>query len=548
LEDYYLKYTEVEPYKEIVNKINLAKEKRNRFIKSFIKPLQEELKKLDYDFEIKGRPKSVYSIWNKMKNQNIPLEEIYDLFAIRIILDAEGDLEKQACWQVYSIVTDYYTPNPDRLRDWISTPKSNGYESLHTTVMSQNGTWVEVQIRTKRMDEIAERGYAAHWKYKDSPHSQESGLEKWINKVRDMLEQNDTNAIEFVDDFKSNLFNEEVFAFTPKGELKILPVGATALDFAFEIHTEIGARCLGAKVNQKLVPLNYVIKNGDQIEILTSPKQKPKEDWLRFVVSSKAKTKIKDTLKESKKEAARDGREIVLRKLKQIKLEPTTETFDKLRTYFNAKTQLDLFYKVGKGLIVPSEIKKFRNKQETADPVKTKNIEDANALKKEMTRTKGKKQEILLIGEDMDIVEYRFAKCCNPIPGDDVFGFVTVSEGIKIHRTSCLNAPELLSKHGQRVVKAKWASKHESSFLAGLGIIGTDRVGLINDVTKIISNELKVNMRSITVDTDTGIFEGNIQLYVNDTRHLDLLIHKLMKVNGVVKVSRFNYLDNENAP
>jgi GTP pyrophosphokinase len=548
LEDYYLKYTEVEPYKEIVNKINLAKEKRNRFIKSFIKPLQEELKKLDYDFEIKGRPKSVYSIWNKMKNQNIPLEEIYDLFAIRIILDAEGDLEKQACWQVYSIVTDYYTPNPDRLRDWISTPKSNGYESLHTTVMSQNGTWVEVQIRTKRMDEIAERGYAAHWKYKDSPHSQESGLEKWINKVRDMLEQNDTNAIEFVDDFKSNLFNEEVFAFTPKGELKILPVGATALDFAFEIHTEIGARCLGAKVNQKLVPLNYVIKNGDQIEILTSPKQKPKEDWLRFVVSSKAKTKIKDTLKESKKEAARDGREIVLRKLKQIKLEPTTETFDKLRTYFNAKTQLDLFYKVGKGLIVPSEIKKFRNKQETPDPVKTKNIEDANALKKEMTRAKGKKQEILLIGEDMDIVEYRFAKCCNPIPGDDVFGFVTVSEGIKIHRTSCLNAPELLSKHGQRVVKAKWASKHESSFLAGLGIIGTDRVGLINDVTKIISNELKVNMRSITVDTDTGIFEGNIQLYVNDTRHLDLLIHKLMKVNGVVKVSRFNYLDNENAP
>jgi GTP pyrophosphokinase len=548
LEDYYLKYTEVEPYKEIVNKINLAKEKRNRFIKSFIKPLQEELKKLDYDFEIKGRPKSVYSIWNKMKNQNIPLEEIYDLFAIRIILDAEGDLEKQACWQVYSIVTDYYTPNPDRLRDWISTPKSNGYESLHTTVMSQNGTWVEVQIRTKRMDEIAERGYAAHWKYKDSPHSQESGLEKWINKVRDMLEQNDTNAIEFVDDFKSNLFNEEVFAFTPKGELKILPVGATALDFAFEIHTEIGARCLGAKVNQKLVPLNYVIKNGDQIEILTSPKQKPKEDWLRFVVSSKAKTKIKDTLKESKKEAARDGREIVLRKLKQIKLEPTTETFDKLRTYFNAKTQLDLFYKVGKGLIVPSEIKKFRNKQETLDPVKTKNIEDANALKKEMTRAKGKKQEILLIGEDMDIVEYRFAKCCNPIPGDDVFGFVTVSEGIKIHRTSCLNAPELLSKHGQRVVKAKWASKHESSFLAGLGIIGTDRVGLINDVTKIISNELKVNMRSITVDTDTGIFEGNIQLYVNDTRHLDLLIHKLMKVNGVVKVSRFNYLDNENAP
>jgi len=547
LEDYYLKYTEQESYKEIVNKIKLAKEKRDRFIKNFIRPISSELKKLEIDFEIKGRPKSVYSIWSKMKKQNIPLEEVYDLFAIRIILDADPDQEKQVCWQVYSIVTDYYTPNPDRLRDWISTPKSNGYESLHTTVMSQSGQWVEVQIRTRRMDEIAEKGYAAHWKYKTNLHNQESGLEKWINKVRDMLEQNDTTAIEFVDDFKSNLFNEEVFVFTPKGELKILPYSATALDFAFEIHTEIGASCLGAKVNQKLVPLNYKLKNGDQVEILTSQKQKPKEDWLKFVVSSKAKTKIKDALKEYKKEAARDGKEIVFRKLKQMKVEASAEVLDKLRSYFNVKTQLDLYYKVGKGLIVPSEIKKFRDIKDATKVEKVRNVEDADSFKKELTKVKGKKQDILLIGEDMDIVDYKFAKCCNPIPGDDVFGFVTVNEGIKIHRTSCLNAPELLSKHGQRVVKAKWASKHESSFLAGLGIIGTDRVGLINDVTKIISNELKVNMRSITVDTDTGIFEGNIQLYVNDTRHLDLLIDKLMKVKGVVKVSRFNYSDNENS-
>jgi len=362
-----------------------------------------------------------------------------------------------------------------------------------------------------------------------------------------MLEQNDASAIEFVDDFKSNLFNEEVFVFTPKGELRILPYSSTALDFAFDIHTEIGASCLGAKVNQKLVPLNYRLKNGDQIEILTSSKQKPKEDWLRFVVSSKAKTKIKDALKEYKKEAARDGKEIVFRKLKQMKLDPTPDIVEKLRNYFNLNTQLDLFYRVGKGLIVPSEIKKFRNSKDTGKVEKVKNIEDADSFKKEITKVKGKKQDILLIGEDMDIVDYKFAKCCNPIPGDDVFGFVTVNEGIKIHRTSCLNAPELLSKHGQRIVKAKWASKHESSFLASLGIIGTDRVGLINDVTRIISNELKVNMRSITVDTDTGIFEGNIQLYVNDTRHLDLLIEKLQKVNGVVKVSRFNYSENENS-
>ena len=372
-------------------------------------------------------------------------------------------------------------------------------------------------------------------------------MEEWINKVRDLLDQNEGTAIEFVDDFRSNLFTEEVFVFTPNGDLKIFPFRSTALDFAFEIHTEIGARCLGAKVNQKLVPLNYVLKNGDQVEILTSNKQKPKEDWLRFVVSSKAKTKIKDALKEHKKEAAIEGKEIVLRKLKQLKIEPNNETFDKLRSYFNVNTQLDLFYKVGKGLIGSSEIKKIKYyKIPGKKDRRTRRISDAASFQKEITKAKGKKQDILLIGEDMDIVDYKFAQCCNPIPGDYVFGFVTVGEGIKIHRTSCPNAPELLSNHAKRVVKAKWASKHEGAFLAGLGIIGTDRVGLINDVTQIISSELKVNMRSVVVDTDTGIFEGNIQLYINDTRHLDILIEKLKKVNGIVKVSRFDYMDDEN--
>lgn len=541
MEDLYLRYTENEVYAEIVKKVDITKDVRNRFIKSFIRPLQKELNEHGFEYVIKGRPKSIYSIWNKMKKQNIPVEEVYDLFAIRIIVDTSLENEKAMCWLVYSIVTDYYKPNPDRLRDWISTPKANGYESLHTTVMAKNGQWVEVQIRSKRMDEIAEKGYAAHWKYKDNVNSHESGLEQWIGKVRDMLEQNDSSALEFVDDFRGNLFNEEVFVFTPKGDLKTLPHGATALDFAFDIHTEVGARCIGAKVNQKLVPINYTLKNGDQVEILTSSKQKPNEDWLRFVVSSKAKAKIKDELKEDKKFIAEEGKEIALRKLRQLKIEPTNETFDRLRAYFNVNTQFDLFFKVGQGLIDTKDLKSFKDFK-PATPIKSKpstNISDAKTFEKEIVKLKS--NDILLIGEDMDVVDYKLSKCCNPIPGDNVFGYVTVNEGIKIHRTTCPNAPELLANHGHRVVKAKWASQHAASFLSGLKIIGTDRVGLINDVTSIISDELKVNMRSMSIDTDSGIFEGEIMLYVNDTRHLDLLITKLEKVEGVVKVSRFDY-------
>lgn len=541
LEDLYLRYTEEETYLDLVKKIAATKEARNRFIKSFIRPIRESLNAQDFNYVIKGRPKSVYSIWNKMKKQNIPFEEVYDLFAIRIIIDSSLETEKADCWQVYSIVTDFFKPNPDRLRDWISTPKANGYESLHTTVMARNGQWVEVQIRTKRMDEIAEKGYAAHWKYKDNASGQASGLEQWITKVRDMLEQNDSSALEFVDDFRGNLFNEEVFAFTPKGELKTLPHGATALDFAFEIHTEVGARCIGAKINQKLVPINYELKNGDQVEILTSSKQKPNEDWLRFVVTSKAKSKIKDELKEDKKVIADEGREITLRKLKQLKIDPNNDTFDRLRAYFNVNTQLDLFYKIGKGQIDSKDLKNFKDFK-PASTIKQRpssKISDAKTFEKEIVKVKS--DDILLIGEDMDVVDYKLSKCCNPIPGDNVFGFVTVNEGIKVHRTTCPNSPELLANHGHRVVKAKWASQHRSAFLVGLRIIGTDRVGLINDVSAIISDELKVNMRSMSIDTVSGIFEGDIMLYVNDTRHLDLLKTKLEKVDGVVKVSRFEY-------
>lgn len=542
LEDLYLRFTDYQVYNDIASKIDATKASRNKFIKAFVQPIKDELDKLNVSCDIKSRPKSIFSIYNKMRKQNIPFEEVYDLFAVRIIIDTPLEHEKSFCWQVYSIVTDYYTPNPDRLRDWISTPKANGYESLHTTVMAKNGQWVEVQIRTRRMDEIAEKGYAAHWKYKDSNATHESNLEKWLVRVRELLERQDLTALEFVDDFRGNLFNEEIFVFTPKGELKTLPKGATALDFAFDIHTDVGAKCIGAKVNQKLVPINHVLKNGDQIEILTSAKQKPNEDWLRFVVSPKAKSKIKEVLKEDKKVVAELGKETLLRKLNQLKLDPNGQTYENLMAFFNVPSKFDLHFKVGTGAIALNELKEFKD-YKPASPLKMRpnnGATDVNAIEQELSKARGRYDDILLIGEDMDVVEYKLAKCCTPIPGDEVFGFVTVSEGIKIHRTNCPNSPELLANHGNRVIKAKWTSQHEVSFLTGLKVIGTDRVGLINDVSKIISEELKVNMSSIAFSTDHGIFKGEIMLYVNDTRHLEVLISKLEKVEGVVTVARFD--------
>ncbi|MFD2036722.1 RelA/SpoT family protein [Belliella marina] len=547
LEDLYLKYTDTDTYNFIVEKINETRLSRNKFIKSFIAPMEEELIEQGYKFTIKGRPKSVYSIYNKMKKQNIPFEEVYDLFAVRIIVDTEIENEKADCWQVYSVVTDFYRPNPDRLRDWISTPRTNGYESLHTTVMSNTGQWVEVQIRSQRMDDIAERGYAAHWKYKDKDSATSktsTGLDDWITQVRTLLESNDGSAIEFMDDFRGNLFHDEVFVFTPKGDLKVMPIGATALDFAFEIHTEVGAKCIGAKVNQRLVSINHKLKNGDQVEILTSNKQKPTEDWLHVVVTSRAKAKIKDALREEKKSSILDGKEIVQRKLKQMKLDFNSEVVEQLRAYFETKTANEFYYKVGKGIIESTSIKGFKDfKEEKRQKGKAsfEVVKDESSFTKEIKNLKGPDHDQLLIGEDMDVVDYVLAKCCNPIPGDDVFGFVTVNEGIKIHRTSCPNALELLSNHGNRVIKAKWTSQQEIAFLAGLRIVGTDRVGLINDVTKVISNELKVNMRSITVDSDAGIFEGTIKLYVHSTQHLEKLMENLGQVEGIIKITRFDY-------
>ncbi|MFT4738999.1 MAG: GTP pyrophosphokinase [Cyclobacteriaceae bacterium] len=539
LEDLCLKYTDTKVYGEIKKNINATKATRSKFIRNFIRPIKESLDSLGIAYEIKGRPKSIHSIWDKMRKQNVSFEEVFDLFAVRITIHAPLDKEKALCWQVYSIVTDFYQPNPDRLRDWVSIPKANGYESLHTTVMSEIGQWVEVQIRTSRMDEIAEKGYAAHWKYKENKSREDAGLEMWISKVREILETNDASAIEFVDDFRSNLYSDEVFVFTPKGDLITLPIGATALDFAFDIHTEVGARCIGAKVNQKLVPLNYKLKNGDQVEILTSKKQKPVEDWLKIVVSSKARSRIKDALKEDMKKYSLDGKEIVQRKLKQMKLPLDQENLDLLAAYFNAKTPTDLFYLIGIGKIDHTEIKQF---QEIRKDPKRKlhsksNGTDSGPSKKKETSVG---DDLLLLGDDMDVIDYKFARCCNPIPGDDVFGFVTVNEGIKIHRTNCPNAAELLSNYGYRVVKAKWTSRQAVAFLAGLKIIGTDRIGIINDVSNIISAQHKVNMRSLVINTDNGIFDGQIELFVDDTKHLEALITNLGKVSGIETVSRYD--------
>ncbi|MBA4057821.1 MAG: RelA/SpoT family protein, partial [Marivirga sp.] len=409
LEDLYLRFTDRPVYDSIARDIDATRATRTKFIKQFMVPIKDELDKLKIEYEIKGRPKSIYSIRNKMRKQNIPFEEVFDLFAIRIILDTAIDHEKALCWQVYSIVTDYYTPNPDRLRDWISTPKSNGYESLHTTVMAKNGQWVEVQIRSKRMDEIAEKGYAAHWKYKDSNTTAESNLEKWLARVRDLLEQNNHSALDFVDDFRGNLFSEEVFVFTPKGELKTLPYGATALDFAFEIHTQVGSKCIGAKVNNKLVPINYVLKNGDQIEILTSQKQKPHEDWLRFVVSSKAKARIKDELKEDKRKSADEGKEILIRKLRQLKEEPSQQILEQMREYFKVPANFELYYRVGRGFITSADIKKFAENKPLPQS-KSKVVAETKTLEQEITQLKNRYNDILLIGEDMDVVDYRLAK------------------------------------------------------------------------------------------------------------------------------------------
>jgi guanosine-3',5'-bis(diphosphate) 3'-pyrophosphohydrolase len=538
LEDLSMKYLEPDTYKYIANQLNEKKAERNSFIKTFVEPINDILAEQGLVANLYGRPKSIHSIWNKMKKKNIPFDEVYDLFAIRIILDSAPEHEKADCWKAYSIVTDLYRPNPDRLRDWVSSPKGNGYESLHTTVMGPKGQWVEVQIRTQRMNEIAEKGFAAHWKYKES--SNDNGLDQWILKVREMLSNPEANALDFLDDFKMNLFSDEIFIFTPKGALLQLPLGATALDFAFEIHTDVGARCIGAKVNQKLVPLSHKLQNGDQVEIITSGKQVPKEDWLNIVVTAKAKSKIKSSLKEEKRKIAENGKETLERKLKSLKITYNTDNLNKLTYFFKLQSTQDLFIEVATGKIELKDLKEYLNSEKEIENRGNDYKNDGKNVEALLSKVKGPESDTLLIGEDLQKIDYTLAACCNPIPGDDVFGFVTVSEGIKIHRTNCPNAAQLMANYGYRIVKAKWNGQKELTFLTGLHIIGIDDVGLINNITKVISNDFKVNMRSITVDTNDGIFDGSIMIFVNDKEHLDNLIKNLLEVKGVTGVTRFD--------
>ncbi|SHM46734.1 RelA/SpoT family protein [Mucilaginibacter sp. OK098] len=537
LEDLSMKYMERETYQFIKNKLNEKKAEREKFIRDFIDPVKKVLEGQGLEADLFGRPKSIHSIWNKMKKKSIPFEEVYDLFAIRIILDSTPENEKADCWKAYSIVTDLYRPNPDRLRDWISSPKANGYESLHTTVMGPRGQWVEVQIRTKRMNEIAEKGFAAHWKYKES--STDSGLDLWVQKVRDMLKNPDSNALDFLDDFKMNLFSDEIFIFTPKGALIQLPLSATALDFAFEIHTDVGASCIGAKVNHKLVPLSHKLQNGDQVEVITSSKQTPKEDWLNIVVTAKAKAKIKSALKEEKRKIAEDGKEILERKMKSLKITYNSENIHKLSYFFKLPSTQDLFYNIAKGTIDMKDLKEYQASEKVIENKPQDRIE-TEQVQSLLRSIKAKDSDMLLIGEDMQKIDYKLANCCNPIPGDDVFGFVTVSDGIKIHRTNCPNAAKLMANYGYRIVKARWTNQQELAFLTGLRITGIDEVGLINQLTTVISNDFKVNIRSITVDSDNGIFEGSIMVYVNDTDHLENLVRKLKTVKGITGVNRFD--------
>jgi guanosine-3',5'-bis(diphosphate) 3'-pyrophosphohydrolase len=539
LEDLHLKYTDTEIYADLKGKVKQSQSARNRFIKEFVQPIDDELKAQGFSYEIKGRPKSIYSILKKMRKQNVTFEEVYDLFAIRVILDVPHDQEKAACWQVYSIVTDFYQPNPDRLRDWVSTPKANGYESLHTTVMSHPGQWVEVQIRSRRMDDIAEKGYAAHWKYKDTGAAPpESTLEAWVNRVREMLETNNSSALEFMDEFRQNLFVKEVYTFTPKGKLIILPEKATALDFAFDIHTHIGLRCLGAKVNQKLEPFSYKLRNGDQVEILTSHKQKPTADWLNYVITSKAKNRIKDFLRDDKRSKADDGKFIFEKRLELIGVDNTPENFQRAMTYFNAATSQEFYYRLAMGQLDGREIREnlFRNEGLiTPRP----SMLEPKKFDSEIQKIRGLHPNMLVVGERTDKFNHSLARCCNPIPGDDVFGFETET-GLIIHRTSCHRAVDLMSNYGNRIVRAKWTDQLELAFLAGLRFKGSDRVGIVNDITRIISTALKVNMRSITVEANDGFFEGQILVFVNDTDHLNKLIQRLIKVNGVLQVERFD--------
>ncbi|ALJ04339.1 MFS transporter [Pseudalgibacter alginicilyticus] len=540
LEDLALKYTEPEVYNDILYKIKESKEEQDLYIKEFSEVIKNALDKEHFDYTIKGRPKSIFSIRRKMVKQGVSFDEVYDKFAIRIIYKSDLANEKFLAWKIYSIVTDHFRPNPMRLRDWITSPKTTGYEALHITVMGPKGRWVEVQVRSQRMNEIAEKGYAAHYKYKQDNEKPDS-LESWINRLQEALENPDVNAVDFVEQFKLNLYSQEIFVFTPNGDLKSLPKGATSLDFAFNIHTEIGMKTRGAKVNGKLVPLSHVLKTGDQVEVLTSESAKPNANWLDYATTARARSKIKSALREDRKLIAEDGKEVLRRKLKQLKITLNENSINELVNYFKLKTSLDLFYRVGIGSIDNVMLKSFASSRSNAlmSYIKSKISRKPTISKEELDKNEiTSNYDSLVFGKEEEKLDYKLSNCCNPIPGDDVFGFLTVSEGIKVHKKNCPNALSLQSNYAYRIMSAKWIDSTQQEFLAKIIVSGIDNIGLVNEVTKVISSNMHVNMKSISFESNDGLFTGKINLNVKNITMLKKLIERLKKINGIDKVTR----------
>ena len=540
LEDLGLKYTEPVIYNDIINKIKETKEEQDQYIKSISEVLKKSLDAEGIEYIIKGRPKSIYSIRRKMKAQNVSYDEVYDKFALRIVYKSNPHDEKFIAWKIYSIVTDHYRPSPSRLRDWISSPKSTGYEALHITVMGPLGRWVEVQVRSERMDEIAEKGYAAHYKYKQGA-TEESGLDVWLNLLKEALENQEKNAVDFVEDFKMNLYSKEIFVFTPTGEIKSLPKGATSLDFAFSIHSAIGVHTRGTRVNGKLVPLNFELKSGDQIEVITSVNQKPTPHWLNYVTTSRAKTKIKNVLNENTKKVAEDGKELLTRKLRHLKVNLTEKTINELVVYFKLKTSLDLFYRVGVGSIENQQLKDFAALKSNTfinffkNKIKRTPSTSTEHVNKEEINTN---YDLLVFGAEQDKLDYKLSACCNPIVGDEVFGFITINEGIKVHKKDCPNALSMQSNYAYRVIKAKWIDSSQQEFKAVLIITGMDFLGLTNELTKVISSNMNINIQSISLTTEAGLFNGKVAVIVKNNGILEKMMAKIRKIDGIDKVTR----------
>ena len=541
LEDLGLKYTEPAVYNDIVSRIRETKEEQDAYIKDISDVLKKSLDSEGIDYVIKGRPKSIYSIRRKMRAQNVSFDEVYDKFALRIVYKSDPHDEKFVAWKIYSIVTDHYRPSPSRLRDWISSPKSTGYEALHITVMGPKGRWVEVQVRSERMDEIAEKGYAAHYKYKNGA-TEESGLDVWLNLLREALENQETNAVDFVEDFKMNLYSKEIFVFTPKGEIKSLPKGATSLDFAFSIHSEIGIKTRGTRVNGRLVPLNHELKSGDQVEVITSANQKPTINWLEYVTTSRAKNKIKNVLNENTKKIAEEGKELLTRKLKHLKITINEQVINELVNFFKLKTSLDLFYRVGIGAIENQQLKDYAAQKSNSFinffKNKIKRNKETTAAEDIHKPVMSSNYDMLVFGTEHDKLDYKLSPCCNPIPGDDVFGFVTINEGIKVHKKDCPNAIGMQSNYAYRIMSAKWIDSSQEEFKAIINITGMDVLGLTNQLTRVISNNMSVNIQSISLSTDAGIFHGQIAVIVQNNTILKKMINAIKKIDGVDKVTR----------